>query len=79
MKLVFKSENEKYSSVDLFISNNIHPEDIVKVINTQLKVINIQLPDECYKNEKRTCTQCWGNFFHWQEQLGNIVIEKDVE
>lgn len=70
MKLVFENENEKQNAIAPFLSNEIFPDDIAQSINGKL-------PDECCKNGKRTCVGCWDNFFTWQEQLGNIVIEKE--
>lgn len=70
MKLVFESKEEMLYVMEPFISNNIFPEDITQAINGKL-------PDECYKNGEKTCTECWNNFFALQKKLGNIVIEEE--
>lgn len=51
MKLVFESKEEMLYVMEPFISNNIFPEDITQAINGEL-------PDECYKNGEKTCTEC---------------------
>lgn len=70
MKLVFESKEEMLYVMEPFISNNIFLEDITQAINGKL-------PDECYKNGEKTCTECWDNFFALQKKLGNIVIEEE--